>query len=111
MNSGFLSLNGFLNSSVKSAWLLHPGFSTIHCKKTIIQDLECIEIFVLQAVKPGNGAFTKLRQELKNYNLYFVSVNNRRFARHLSSLGAVRLFESNNVCFLLKAQEGITNAT
>lgn len=101
----FLTIDEFISSPhIKSSWIKHPDFSTIHFRRVKKKEIECIEIFVLQAKISGEGSFTRLRERLKNYNLYLCCVGNRRFARHLSKIGGIRIFEPHmpHASFLLK---------
>lgn len=108
------TLNAFLelDASVlpKNAYVRCPGFVELYVRRgprfvagEWVQGV--LDIARVTARHPGEGAFTKLSQELleRGIPLYVESVLNKRFIRKLEELGFTRVGEHEGVPNFFKA--------
>lgn len=85
------TLEKFLESSDRNAWVTHEGFSELYVRRTQRKGFVTIDLANFSALEPGKGAFTALVKHLrKRYPglaIYVESVLNARFDAKLVRMG------------------------
>lgn len=104
--------------SRKNAYVKFPGIKSLYVRYTqryIADEIAspCLDIANIEAMKPGNGAFTKMLKYLrKNYPelwIYVECVLNERFEKKLPKLGFIQVSLGLSPCFYMPPAKRKTN--
>lgn len=85
------SLQEFLTSKERNAWITHEGFAELYVRRTQRHGFVTLDLASLEAEEPGKGAFTALvkhvRERYPGLAIYVESVLNARFDAKLEKMG------------------------
>jgi hypothetical protein len=95
MISPYPTFDEFMCSGARNAYVNAPGFAELyvrHARRVLAQNWrQTIDLARMEAVSPGNGAFTALLDHVRtlypDYWIFVECVQNRRFEAKLLSLG------------------------
>lgn len=84
------TLDSFLKSKARNAWIVHSGFDSLYVRRTERFGFTTLDVANVEAIEPGKGAFTRLVQRVRSkYGLgvYVESVLQSRFGVKLLKMG------------------------
>ena len=102
-----MSLDAFMVSPLRNAWVSSPGFSALYVRKArrLLRGslVDTLDLASMEAAEPGSGALTRLvarlRAKYPSRVLYVESVLNERLPGKLLALGFERVPGIEPPCF------------
>jgi hypothetical protein len=99
------TLASFLEGTRRNAYIQFPGFASLYVRHTVRFGIDTIDLANIEALKPGNGAFTRLVQHLRQafptLGIYVECVMSKRFEVKLAAMGFARRDAGLSPCFFL----------